>query len=63
MCGAPPELLDAIPLGTVTVAESGFTRRSELDELAEAGVDAVLIGEALMRAADIEAACRALTGA
>jgi indole-3-glycerol phosphate synthase len=26
------------------------------------GVDAVLIGEALMRASDVEAACRALTG-
>jgi indole-3-glycerol phosphate synthase len=56
-------LLDALPAGTTVVAESGFSRRAELDELAAAGVDAVLIGEALMRAADIEAACRALTGA
>jgi indole-3-glycerol phosphate synthase len=27
------------------------------------GVDAVLIGESLMRAPDVEAACRALAGA
>ena len=43
------------------VAESGFSDRDQLDELAAAGVDAVLIGEALMRSADIEAAVRALT--
>jgi indole-3-glycerol phosphate synthase len=30
--------------------------------VAAAGVDAVLVGEALMRSADIESACRALTG-
>ncbi len=43
------------------VSESGFSRREQLDELAEAGIHGVLIGEALMRATDIEAACRALT--
>jgi indole-3-glycerol phosphate synthase len=55
------ELLPLMPPGIVTVAESGFSRPDELDRLADAGVDAVLIGEALMRAPDIEAACRALT--
>jgi indole-3-glycerol phosphate synthase len=44
------------------VAESGLRTASDLAELEGAGVDAVLIGEALMRSADIEAACRALTG-
>jgi indole-3-glycerol phosphate synthase len=43
------------------VAESGFSRREELELLIDAGVDAVLVGEALMRSADIEAACRTLT--
>jgi indole-3-glycerol phosphate synthase len=43
------------------VSESGFSGPEQIDELAEAGVDAVLIGEALMRSGDIEAACRALT--
>jgi indole-3-glycerol phosphate synthase len=32
-----------------------------MDELERVGVDAVLVGEALMRADDIELACRALT--
>lgn len=54
-------LLPSVPPGTVTVSESGWRVRSELERLEAAGVDAVLIGEALMRAPDIEAACRALT--
>jgi indole-3-glycerol phosphate synthase len=57
------ELLPLVPSGTVTVAESGFSRSEEVAALRDAGADAVLIGEALMRAADIEAACRALVGA
>jgi indole-3-glycerol phosphate synthase len=56
------ELLEAMPEGALVVAESGFRRRSELERLFAAGVDAVLIGEALMRSPDIEAACRELTG-
>jgi indole-3-glycerol phosphate synthase len=54
------ELAPHIPEGVTLVAESGFTSRAELDGLAGAGVNAVLIGEALMRAPDIEAACRTL---
>ena len=50
-----------MPEGALVVAESGFRTRAELSRLAEAGVDAVLVGEALMRAPDIEAACRELT--
>jgi indole-3-glycerol phosphate synthase len=55
-------LIPLVPAGTVVVAESGFRDRAELDELASAGVDAVLVGEALMRSTDIEAACRNLSG-
>jgi indole-3-glycerol phosphate synthase len=55
------ELLPAIPEGTVVVAESGLRHRDQLDRLAEAGVDAVLIGEALMRSYDLELACRQLS--
>jgi indole-3-glycerol phosphate synthase len=54
------ELLPHLPEGTLTVSESGFSRPEQLAELAAGGVDAVLVGEALMRADDIEAACRAL---
>ena len=56
------ELLPLIPEGTVVVAESGFSRRAQLEELAGTDIDAVLVGEALMRAPDIEDAVRSLTG-
>jgi indole-3-glycerol phosphate synthase len=56
------ELLDSVPPGALVVAESGFRERSELERLSAAGVDAVLIGETIMRAPDLEVACRALTG-
>jgi indole-3-glycerol phosphate synthase len=54
------QLLPRIPPGTIVVAESGFRERAQLEDLERAGVDAVLVGEALMRAQDIETACRAL---
>jgi indole-3-glycerol phosphate synthase len=56
------ELLADIPAGKTVVSESGFSTREQLDELERVGVDAVLIGETLMRAPDIEAAVRSLTG-
>jgi indole-3-glycerol phosphate synthase len=55
------DLLSDVPAGKTVVSESGFSSRDQLDELERVGVDAVLIGETLMRAPDIEAACRALT--
>jgi indole-3-glycerol phosphate synthase len=55
------ELLSDIPAGKTVVSESGIATREQLDELERVGVDAVLIGEALMRSEDVEAACRALT--
>ena len=55
------ELLTDVPAGKTVVSESGFHTREQLDELERVGVDAVLVGEALMRAPDPEAACRALT--
>jgi indole-3-glycerol phosphate synthase len=57
------ELLSDVPAGKTVVSESGFHSREQLDELERVGVDAVLVGEVLMRAPDPEAACRALTGA
>jgi indole-3-glycerol phosphate synthase len=56
------ELIPSIPAGTVIVSESGLRSAEAVEAVAAAGVDAVLVGEALMRSDDIEAACRALTG-
>ncbi|HEU5143366.1 MAG TPA: indole-3-glycerol phosphate synthase TrpC [Solirubrobacterales bacterium] len=57
------ELMPDVPAGKTVVAESGFSGRAELDELERVGVDAVLIGEALMGAEDPEGLARELTGA
>jgi indole-3-glycerol phosphate synthase len=57
------ELMPDVPAGKTAVAESGISSRAELEELERVGVDAVLIGGALMVAADPEAKTRELTGA
>jgi len=56
------ELLSDVPAGKTVVSESGIHTRAQLDELERVGVDAVLVGEGLMRAEDMEAAVRSLTG-
>jgi indole-3-glycerol phosphate synthase len=57
------ELMPDVPAGKTIVAESGISTRAEMEELERVGVDAVLIGSALMSAADPEALTRELTGA
>ena len=57
------DLLADVPAGKVVVSESGIHYRDQIDELEQVGVDAVLVGEALMRAPDPEAAVRELTDA
>jgi indole-3-glycerol phosphate synthase len=57
------ELMPDVPAGKTVVAESGISGREELAELDRVGVDAVLIGGALMTAADPELKTRELTGA
>jgi indole-3-glycerol phosphate synthase len=56
------ELMPDVPAGKTVVAESGISERAELEELERVGVDAVLIGGALMAADDAEAKARELTG-
>jgi indole-3-glycerol phosphate synthase len=56
------DLLADVPAGKTVVSESGFTTRDQLDELDRVGVDAVLIGETLMRAPDVEEATLRLSG-
>lgn len=51
-----------VPPQTIVVSESGQRTREDLERLAEAGVDAVLIGEAVMRAEDVEGKVRELLG-
>jgi indole-3-glycerol phosphate synthase len=55
------ELMTDVPAGKTVVAESGYETREQLDELERIGVDAVLIGETLMRADDPEQLVRELT--
>src|SRR3954464_4066676 len=56
------ELMPDVPAGKTVVAESGISGRGELEELDRVGVDAVLIGGALMTSSDPEAKVRELTG-
>jgi indole-3-glycerol phosphate synthase len=54
------KLMAAIPAGKVLVSESGITSADQIEELEQAGVDAVLVGERLMRAPDPAEALREL---
>jgi indole-3-glycerol phosphate synthase len=54
------ELLVDVPAGKTVVSESGIVTREQVEELEQVGVDAVLVGETLMRAPDPEAAVREL---
>jgi indole-3-glycerol phosphate synthase len=56
------ELLADVPAGKTVVSESGISSRDEVVELERVGVDAVLIGEQLMRSDDPEGASRELAG-
>ena len=56
------DLLVDVPAGKVVVSESGIVHRGQIDELESVGVDAVLVGESVMRAPDPEAAVRQLVG-
>jgi len=51
-----------VPADRVVVAESGIRDAADVARLRAAGVDAMLVGETLMRAPDPAAALRALVG-
>jgi indole-3-glycerol phosphate synthase len=55
-------LLGRVPPGIPAVAESGIETRADVERLARAGADVVLVGTAVARAADPEQAVRALVG-
>jgi indole-3-glycerol phosphate synthase len=56
------ELIGKAPAGCTFIAESGLMTHADLDEMATHGVHCFLIGEALMRQEDVEAATRAMIG-
>jgi indole-3-glycerol phosphate synthase len=55
-------LLPFVPTEVVLVSESGISQADEVARLASAGVDAILVGEGLLRHADVGAALRQLVG-
>ena len=61
--GNASRLRSLIPNDRICVAESGVRTAEDIFELSAAGVDAVLVGEAMMRAADKQAFLQAMRGA
>jgi len=61
--GVTLRLAPMIPKEILIVAESGLSKASELEQLAGVGVSTFLIGESLMREADVAAATAKLIGA
>ena len=53
-------LMPLIPAGRIVVAESGIAVHADCRRLAKAGIEAFLVGEALMREADVTQATRTL---
>ena len=56
------KLRELVPDGVLFVSESGVSSREDTEKLEKVGADAVLVGEALMRAPDIAAKLRELKG-
>ena len=54
------ELVGLLPAGTVSVAESGILTLADAQRMADAGADAVLVGEALVKDGDPAAAVAAM---
>lgn len=55
-------LRQIIPDGKTVVSESGIKTRGDVEKLLDAGVDAILVGETLMKSRDISAKLRELLG-
>jgi indole-3-glycerol phosphate synthase len=55
-------VLKEVPDDRIVVSESGIAARRDVERLAEAGVDAILVGETFMRAENIGAKVKELMG-
>ena len=55
-------LRDKVPSGILFVSESGISERSQVESLEQNGVDAVLVGETLMKSDDKKSCLRYLRG-
>lgn len=55
-------LAPMVPQNATLIAESGIFTRAHIETLTESGADGFLIGESLMRQADVQAATRTLSG-
>ena len=55
-------LRESLPSDKIVVSESGIYTHEDVTKLAEANVNAILVGESLMRSADIGAKVRELLG-
>ncbi len=55
-------LREFLPTGKVVVSESGIYTRADVESLREVGVNAILVGESLMRSPDIGEQVRKLIG-
>ena len=60
--GTTERLAPLAPEGSLLVGESGINSHVDIERLARANVRTFLVGESLMRQADVEAATRALLG-
>ena len=60
--GTVERLAAMVPSNVTLVAESGLKTPADIQRVANAGAKAILVGETLMRAADIGAAVRGLLG-
>ena len=55
-------LAPRVPKDRIVIGESGIVAHADLQRLSKAGVNAFLVGESLMRQADVAAASRTLLG-
>lgn len=60
--GHSVKVKQSLPPSITFVSESGIDNRADVELLEKSGVDAMLVGESLMRADDVASAVRALLG-